>query len=166
MKTKTTHTAYNYCRTHNFCLGGRFNLSYFIPLLLLAMEWNPKEVTIIYNFEDRQGREAVAYGKEIAENVREVDISKDPLTERQMAELLMKLDLKVEDIIDRTSAIYQDKYEGADMEEQDWLGVLKRNPELMKTPIGILGNRAVICENPNDILKLDDGQGFDQNMKV
>ena len=130
------------------------------------MEWNPKEVTIIYNFEDRQGREAVAYGKEIAENVREVDISKDPLTERQMAELLMKLDLKVEDIIDRTSAIYQDKYEGADMEEQDWLGVLKRNPELMKTPIGILGNRAVICENPNDILKLDDGQGFDQNMKV
>ena len=130
------------------------------------MEWNPKEVTIIYNFEDRQGREAVAYGKEIAENVREVDISKDPLTERQMAELLMKLDLKVEDIIDRTSTIYQDKYEGADMEEQDWLGVLKRNPELMKTPIGILGNRAVICENPNDILKLDDGQGFDQNMKV
>ena len=130
------------------------------------MEWNPKEVTIIYNFEDRQGREAVAYGKEIAENVREVDISKDPLTERQMAELLMKLDLKVEDIIDRTSTIYQDKYEGADMEEQDWLGVLKRNPDLMKTPIGILGNRAVICENPNDILKLDDGQGFDQNMKV
>ena len=130
------------------------------------MEWNPKEVTIIYNFEERQGREAIAYGKEIAEHVREVDISKDPLTERQMAELLIKLDVKVEDIIDRTSTLYQDKYEGVDMEEQDWLGVLKRNPELMKTPIGILGNRAVICENPNDILKLDDGQGFDQNMKV
>ena len=130
------------------------------------MEWNPKEVTIIYNFEERQGREAVAYGKEIAEHVREIDISKDPLTERQMAELLMKLDVKVEDIIDRTSTIYQDKYEGVEMEEQDWLGVLKRNPELMKTPIGILGNKAVICESPNDILKLDDGQGFDQNMKV
>ena len=130
------------------------------------MEWNPKEVTIIYNFEERQGREAITYGKQIAEHVREVDISKDPLTELQMAELLMKLDVKVEDIIDRTSTLYQDKYEGVDMEEQDWLGVLKRNPELMKTPIGILGNRAVICENPNDILKLDDGQGFDQNMKV
>ena len=130
------------------------------------MEWNPKEVTIIYNFEKRQGREAVAYGKEIAENVREIDISKNPLTERQMAELLMKLDVKVEEIIDRTSELYQDKYEGVDMEEQDWLGVIKQNPELMKTPIGILGNKAVICESPNDILKLDDGQGFDQNMKV
>ena len=130
------------------------------------MEWNPEEVTIIYNFEDRQGREAISYGKQVAEHVREVDISKDPLTERQMAELLIKLDLKVEDLIDRTSALYQDEYEGVEMEEQDWLGVLKRNPELMKTPIGILGNRAVICENPNDILKLDDGQGFDQNMKV
>ena len=112
------------------------------------MEWNPEEVTIIYNFEQRQGREAVAYGKEIAAHVREIDISKDPLTERQMAELLMKLDLKVEDIIDRTSTIYHEKYEGVDMEEQDWLGVLKRNPELMKTPIGILGNRAVVCERP------------------
>ena len=130
------------------------------------MEWNPEEVTIIYNFEQRQGREAVAYGKEIAAHVREIDISKDPLTERQMAELLMKLDLKVEDIIDRTSTAYHEKYEGVEMEEQDWLGVLKHTPDLMKTPIGILGNRAVVCESPGDILKLDDGQGFDQNMKV
>ncbi len=130
------------------------------------MEWNPEEVTIIYNFEQRQGREAVAYGKQVAEHVREVDISKDPLTERQMAELLMKLNLKPEDIIDRTSTVYQDKYEGVEMAEQDWLGVLKQNPELMKTPIGILGNRAVVCESPGDILKLNDGQGFDQNMKV
>lgn len=130
------------------------------------MEWNPEEVTIIYNFEERQGREAVAYGKQVAEHVREVDISKDPLTERQMAELLIKLDLPVETLIDKTSTIYHEKYEGTDMEEQDWLGVLKRNPELMKTPIGILGNRAVICESPGDILKLDDGQGFDQNMKT
>ena len=130
------------------------------------MEWNPEEVTIIYNFEDRQGREAVAYGKQVAEYVREVDISKDPLTERQLAELLIKLDIGVENIVDRTSTLYQDKYQDVDMAEQDWLGVLRTNPELMKTPIGILGNRAVICESPGDILKLDDGQGFDQNMKV
>ena len=52
------------------------------------------------------------------------------------------------------------------MEEADCLGVSKHNPELMRTPITILGDKAVICESPGDMLKLDDGQGFDQNMKT
>jgi len=130
------------------------------------MEWNPKEVVIIYNFNERGNREALAYAKQIAQNVNEVDISKTPLSERQMAQLLDTLGVGVEDIIDRRSDIYKEKYQDVKMEEADWLGVIKRNPELMRTPIGLLGDRAVICESPGDILKLDDGQGFDQNMKT
>lgn len=130
------------------------------------MEWNPKEVVIIYNFNERGNREALAYAKQIAQNVNEVDISKTPLTERQMAQLLDNLGVGVEDIIDRRSDIYKEKYQDVEMEEADWLGVIKHNPELMRTPIGMLGNRAVICESPGDMLKLDDGQGFDQNMKT
>ena len=128
------------------------------------MEWNPKEVVIIYNFEDRGNREAIAYAKQIAQNVNEVDISKTPLTERQMAQLLDSLGVGVEDIIDRRSVLYKEKYQDVDMDEADWLGVIKHNPELMRTPIGILGTKAIICEKPSDMLKLDDGQGFDQNM--
>nr|WKN38914.1 ArsC/Spx/MgsR family protein [Tunicatimonas sp. TK19036] len=130
------------------------------------MEWNPKEVVIIYNFEERGNREAVAYAKQIAQHVNEIDISKNPLTERQLAELLDRLGVGIEDIIDRRSDLYKEKYQDVDMEEADWLGVIKHNPELMRTPIGILGDKAVICESPGDMLKLDDGQGFDQNMKT
>lgn len=130
------------------------------------MEWNPKEVVIIYNFKVQGNREALAYAKQIAQNVNEIDISKNPLTERQLAELLDRLGVGIADIIDQRSELYKEKYKDVDMEEADWLGVIKRNPELMRTPIGILGDKAVICESPNDMLKLDDGQGFDQNMKT
>ncbi len=130
------------------------------------MEWNPKEVFIIYNFEERGNREAMAYAKQIAQHVNEVDISKTPLTERQMAQLLGNLGVDVEDVIDRRADIYQEKYQDVKMSVTDWLEVIKHNPELLRTPIGILGNRAVICETPGDMLKLDDGQGFDQNMKT
>ncbi|MEM9830209.1 MAG: ArsC/Spx/MgsR family protein [Bacteroidota bacterium] len=130
------------------------------------MEWNPKEVDLIYNFNNRGDREALAYAKQIAQHVNETDISKTPLTERQMAQLLDNLGVEVDDVIDRRAEIYQQKYENAKMSKEDWLEVLKHNPELLRTPIGILGNRAVICENPNDLLKLDYGQGFDQNMKT
>ncbi|MEM6842563.1 MAG: ArsC/Spx/MgsR family protein [Bacteroidota bacterium] len=130
------------------------------------MEWNPKEVDLIYNFNLQGDREALVYAQQIAQHVNETDISKTPLTERQMAQLLDNLGVEVDDVIDRRAEIYQQKYENAKMSKEDWLEVLKHNPELLRTPIGILGNRAVICENPNDLLKLDYGQGFDQNMKT
>ncbi|MGD1891680.1 MAG: hypothetical protein ACFB15_13945 [Cyclobacteriaceae bacterium] len=61
----------------------------------------------------------------------------------------------MEDIVDRRSDIYQDRYQDVKMEEADWLGVIKYNPERMRTPIGLSRNRAVICETPGDLLKLD-----------
>ena len=128
------------------------------------MEFDPQEITLIYNFNKQGDRESLAYAKQMAVNVSEVDISHNPLTERQMAMLLDKLGVGVEDIIDKSSDIYQEKYEGKDMDEPDWLNVIKHNPELMKTPIGILGDNSIICDLPSQILSLDKGQGYDQNM--
>lgn len=128
------------------------------------MEFNPKEITIIYNFNKRGDRESLAYAKQMAQHVNEVDISKTPLTERQMAQLLEKLGVGVEEIIEKTSDVYRDKYEGKEMDETDWLGVIKHEPNMMKTPIGMLGDKSVICDLPNQILTLDEGQGYDQNM--
>lgn len=128
------------------------------------MEFNPQEITLIYNFNKQGDREAIAYAKQMAKNVNEVDIAKSPLTERQMAMLLDKLGVGVEEIIDKKSDVYREKYADKDMEEPDWLGVIKHEPNMMKTPIGILGEKSIICDLPSHILSLDDGQGYDQNM--
>ncbi|MDF9797426.1 arsenate reductase [Catalinimonas alkaloidigena] len=130
------------------------------------MEFDPKEITLIYNFDKQGDREAIAYAKQMASNVNEVDISKNPLTERQLAQLIDKLGVSVEKLIDVKSDVYKESYEGKDMDEADWLGVLKHNPNLMKTPIGILGEKSIICDLPSHILSLDEGQGYDQDMKT
>jgi arsenate reductase len=130
------------------------------------MEFNPQEVTVVYNFNKQGDREAIAYAKQIAKEVNEVDISKNPLTERQMAQLLDKLGVSVERIIDTKSDIYREKYKDVKMDEPDWLGAIKHNPEMMKTPIGILGEKSVICDLPSQLLELDEGQGYDQNFKT
>lgn len=128
------------------------------------MEFNPQEITLIYNFNKQGDRESIAYAKQIADKVNEIDISKTSLTERQMAMLLDKLGVGVEAIIDKKSDVYREKYSDKDMEEPDWLGVLKHEPNMMKTPIGILDDKSIICDLPSHILSLDDGQGYDQNM--
>ncbi|MFP4089328.1 MAG: arsenate reductase family protein [Cyclobacteriaceae bacterium] len=130
------------------------------------MEFNPREVTLIYNFSKQGDRESLSYAKQIAQHVNEIDISKNPLTERQMAQLIDKLGVSVEEIIDTKSDIYREKYKGVSMETPDWFGVIKHNPNMMKTPIGILGERSVICDLPSQLLELDKGQGFDQNFKT
>lgn len=130
------------------------------------MEFNPKEITVIYDFNKRGGREALAYAKQIAQNVKEIDISKQPLTRTQLAELIDKLNVGIEEVIDKTDDLYQDKYEGVDMDENGWLEVLVHNHSMIKTPIGILGKRAIVCDLPNQILELDEGQGYDENLKT
>lgn len=130
------------------------------------MEFNPREMTLIYNFDKQGDREAVAYAKQIAQNVKEIDISKNPLTESQLAQLVTKLGVSMDKLIDVKSDVYKEEYEGKNMEDAEWLGILKRNPNLMKTPIGILGEKTIIADLPSHILSLDDGQGFDQNRKT
>lgn len=130
------------------------------------MEFNPQEVTLIYNFDKQGDREAIAYAKQIAQHVHEIDISKNPLTESQLAELKTKLGVSMEKLIDVKSDVYKENYEGKSIDEAEWLGILKRNPNLMKTPIGILGEKSIIADLPSHILSLDDGQGFDQNRKT
>lgn len=130
------------------------------------MEFNPREMTLIYNFDKQGDREAVAYAKQIAQNVNEIDISKNPLTESQLAQLVTKLGVSMDKLIDVKSDVYKEEYEGKNMEDAEWLGILKRNPNLMKTPIGILGDKTIIADLPSHILNLDSGQGFDQNRKT
>lgn len=127
------------------------------------MEFNPKEVTVIYDLNKRGGREALAYAKQIAQNVNEIDISRQPLTRTQLAELMNKLKVGIDEMIDKTNDLYQDKYAGVDMDENSWLEVLVHNPIMIKTPIGILGDKAVVCDLPNQMLELDRGQGYDQD---
>lgn len=130
------------------------------------MESNPREVTVIYNMNKRGGREALAYAKQISQHVQEIDIAQQPLTRTQLAELMQKLNIEVEELIDKTDDQYQDQYEGADMDENGWLEILVHNPSMIKTPIGILGDKAVICDLPNQMLELGSGQEHDQDMKT
>lgn len=130
------------------------------------MEFNAKEMTVIYNFDERGSREALTYAKQIAQNVNEIDISRQPLTRTQLAELLNKINIRVEEIVDKKSDLYHEKYQGVEMSEDDWLEVLVHNPILIKTPIGILGDKAVVCDLPNQMLELDTGQGYDENLRT
>ena len=41
-----------------------------------------------------------------------------------------------------------------DFIDEDWLNVVINNPDLIRSPIAIKGNRALFLDNPSDILRI------------
>ncbi len=53
---------------------------------------------------------------------------------------------------------YQQNIRGKTFNEQDWINVIMHNPALLKAPIAIRGNKAVLCNSATDIYKLTTGE--------
>jgi arsenate reductase len=69
--------------------------------------------------------------------------------------ILDKLKLRPKDLLNRAHPDYQNKIAGKTWDDEGWLNILIRNPHLLKAPIAIKREKAVLCISPNDILRLD-----------
>ncbi len=56
--------------------------------------------------------------------------------------------------MDKSHPYYQKNIRGRAFNDQDWLNVIMHNPSLLRAPIAIRGNKAVLCSSATDIYKL------------
>lgn len=114
------------------------------------------EYLIFYDPETPVGKKTFAYLRsEIPlSRIKQLIVQKDVLTGKLWKEMLAKLNMKPEDIIDTTHPLYEEKLQDFDLSEADWLVVLKHDPELLIAPIVINEHKAILCKNPSDVLKL------------
>ncbi len=57
-------------------------------------------------------------------------------------------------LLNKSTPEYREKVSGNAFTMHGWMNILLNSPELIKGPIAITHGKALICENPNDILKL------------
>ncbi|MDQ3392521.1 MAG: hypothetical protein M3512_00145 [Bacteroidota bacterium] len=124
------------------------------------MEKSNREITLYYKPAIKKDKNTLAMATQITPHIREVDVLKDTPTETQMMTILAQLGIDVEDIIERESEVYKEEYDGKSFDVQGWVQVLVQNPEMIKTPIAIRGNRAILVETPSNILDLDPEKGY------
>ncbi|MDH4298607.1 MAG: hypothetical protein OEV74_20205, partial [Cyclobacteriaceae bacterium] len=79
-------------------------------------------------------------------------------------EILNLLHVGPSSLINNGHPDYNRLIAGKDFSEDDYLEVLFQNPQLVKGPIGVLHDRAVLCDDPNDILRLDDTPDAEQQL--
>lgn len=113
-----------------------------------------KQITLIYNSETSIGKQTYAYTINSKKEIRSIDTSKTKITGTQWTEIAEKLDVEIQDLVDKKHPNFKNLYsEDISLETHDWLKILEENPQLIQPSILIKKEEFYLLKNPTDYLK-------------
>ena len=118
------------------------------------MKTHQREILIYYNPDKSADRKTVAHAQSTGFKIKTYSHSQAPSTTTSWKTILNNLKMHPKDLLNKADPYYQDNLRGKEFDDEDWLNVLKKNPNLIKSPIAISGNKAILCNTPTDIYKL------------
>lgn len=111
-------------------------------------------ITIYHNPKCKKSRAGLEYLKEKGQDYTIVEYMKNPLSREVLKNILMKLNVRPEELIRTNEDIYKSAFAGKQFNDDEWIDILLENPRLIKRPIVEKGYKAVIAEPPDEIDKL------------
>ncbi len=118
------------------------------------MKTHRREILIYYNPDSSSDRRTVAHAQGLTNHVKTFSFNQTPSTDMSWQRILKTLDVHPKDLMNKAHPYYQEHIRGREFDKESWLKVIRYNPELIKAPIAIRGNRAVLCKSPTDIYQL------------
>ncbi len=113
-----------------------------------------RQITLFYSSKSSRAKQTLAYAKAEGLPIEEIDILKTKLTGTQIVELADRLHIKVEDLVNQEHPSYKAKFEHHNFSTDDWIKMIRHNPEIMKQPIALRGDITILVETPTDIIKI------------
>lgn len=112
-----------------------------------------KEITLIYNSKNRIGKQILALAQAEDLPIREINLVNVTLTPTHWAELASRMEIDVKELVNTEDADFLQKFGDLDdLSTNDWLKLLVDNPETLKAPIVMKGEKIVAMTNPRDML--------------
>lgn len=109
---------------------------------------------IYHNPRCRKSREGLRFIQEKGLEVEIIDYFKNPVTESELKELLMKLGRKPNEAIRTQEEIYKKNFRGKNFTEDEWIKIIIEFPKLLQRPIVVKKHKAVIAQPPEKINQL------------
>lgn len=120
------------------------------------MNIKDNEILFIYNSKLYGDKQALGYVIPLDKHkIKEFDLMYEKLTERQIAEIADRMNVELDDLLDKSSDAYKNNIHGATLEPHDKLKVMRENPDTLKTPIAITTQKAVYVTDPYSLIKDD-----------
>jgi len=118
------------------------------------MKLHPNELLFYYHPECSKCKKTRAYAYSITSHVNEFILERDKFTTTWWRDVLDMLNLKPKDLLDKSHPDYQEKIARHNYDDEGWLNILTKYPYLIKAPIAIRKNKAILCTSPKDIYKV------------
>ncbi len=100
-------------------------------------------IQVYHNPRCKKSRAGLQYVQERTEEVEIIDYLKNPLTEKELEVLLMKLNKKPLEMVRTQEAYYKSELKGQQFNDNEWIRIMTENLKLIKRPIVVKGNKAV-----------------------
>ena len=130
-----------------------------------AIARNENQVTLIYSSTTRSGKRTRAHADASTyADLQTIDISRDPLTGTQWAEIASDLGKHIKDLLSFDEVEGMEEWKNGDFDENDYIKILHEQPNLLAHPIVIRGERIKQIVNPTEVQEfLDvDSAGLDK----
>lgn len=111
-------------------------------------------IQIYHNPRCTKSRETLALIQEKGNEVEIIQYLKEIPSKDDLRLILSKLNIKPEQLLRKSEAIFKEKFKGLEMNDEEWLEIMIQYPKLIERPIVINGNKARIGRPPERILEI------------
>ncbi|MBU2945352.1 arsenate reductase family protein [Zobellia uliginosa] len=113
-----------------------------------------RQITFYYSSNSVRAKQTLAYAKSEGLPIEEIDILKNKLTGTQIVEFADRLNIEVADLVNQDHPAYKKHFHNCSLSTDDWIKMIRHNPEIMKQPIALRGDVTILVETPTDIIKI------------
>ena len=111
-------------------------------------------ITIYHNPRCKKSRAGLEYLKNKGVDFQIRQYLKEPLTEEELKDLLMKLNKKPQEMIRTQEAVYKQNFKGKEFTDDEWVKIIVENPKLLKRPVVVKDHKAVWGDPAENIEEL------------
>ena len=111
-------------------------------------------VTIYHNPRCRKSREGLELLKNSGEEYETREYLKEPVTEKELASLLNKLNMAPIELVRTEEKIWKENYKGKDLSDEELIRIMAEHPRLIQRPIVVKDNSAVVGRPAERITEL------------
>ncbi len=108
-------------------------------------------IKIYHNPRCKKSRAGLAHLQEKKVDFEVIEYLKEPLTEKELKDLLVKLNKKPLDMIRTQEEIYKKQFKGKNFTDDEWIRIMVENPKLIKRPIVVKDYKAVWADPPENM---------------
>lgn len=105
----------------------------------------------------KKSRAALEYVRKLGIEPLVVNYIEDGISMEKLGELFRLLQLSPSEMVRRHEEFYRENYKNKEISEEEWIRILSEYPKLLRRPIVVRDNHAVVADPPQIVNQIING---------